>query len=140
MKTKPSWKPIAKGNRYCSSACGYGCTKEMYLRAVREANICKKQLGKKWKIHVWENLGWHWRVECFPFSVSGGRNPSGKMYYSVMTCDHRRQLGSGSYLWQGKDIESSDPRKVVRHEMHRIAKTVAALLEVHEAAEASLMK
>lgn len=137
---KLSWKPIAKGNKYCSPACGGGCTKLAYLQAKKEAAVCKKLLGKKWKVHIWENLGWCWAVECFPFSVRGNRSFTGKMFYYAMTCDDRAHLGAGSYLWQGKSIESIDPRKVIRHEVQRIEYTVGQLLELRSKAIAALFK
>lgn len=57
------WKPVLKGDVYCSLACGGGCKKAEYDRAVEEADKLCKKLGKNWKTRVWENLGWHWSVQ-----------------------------------------------------------------------------
>ncbi len=43
----------------CASWCGHGCTEEQYQKAVRRGAALAKQLGKRWKPRVWENLGWH---------------------------------------------------------------------------------
>lgn len=56
------WKPVLRGRRYCSPACGAGCTHNAFLRAKTKGNDLAAQLGKKWKVKVWENLGWHYCV------------------------------------------------------------------------------
>ncbi len=43
----------------CASWCGHGCTEQQYQTAVRHGAALAKQLGKKWKSRVWENMGWH---------------------------------------------------------------------------------
>ena len=53
-----SWKPRLQGEIYCSPACGGGCTKVAHDAAKKQASELAKQLGKGWKPHVWENLGW----------------------------------------------------------------------------------
>ena len=57
-----SWKPVRRGGIYCSPACGNNCSREAYDTACARAKALAKQLGRGWKAHVWENLGWHWRV------------------------------------------------------------------------------
>lgn len=55
-----SWKPRRNGRIYCAPACGHGCTYAAYQRAVKAAQRLADRLGKGWKPHVWENLGWHY--------------------------------------------------------------------------------
>lgn len=57
-----SWKARRRGALYCAPACGGGCTRAAYERAVSESKKLAKHLGKGWRPEVWENLGWHWKV------------------------------------------------------------------------------
>lgn len=60
------WNPVLNGPTYCSPACGAGCTREAFERAMtlseRLAKECESKLGGTWKPRVHENLGWHWSV------------------------------------------------------------------------------
>lgn len=62
MNQQPrDWNPVADGERYCSPACGRGCTREEYDAARKGAQELREQLpGDAWKPVVWENLGWHY--------------------------------------------------------------------------------
>jgi hypothetical protein len=57
-----SWEPQLRGEVYCSSACGGGCTKAAHDEAERRATELAKRMGEGWKPRVWENLGWHYAV------------------------------------------------------------------------------
>ncbi len=57
-----NWLPVRCGNVYCSPSCGSGCTKVAHDRAQREVALLVGQLGRDWTPHVWENMGWHFRV------------------------------------------------------------------------------
>ncbi len=61
-----NWTAKRKGTRYCSTACGHGCSFSEFLRAKSNARKLvarlKKSLGGKWTSRVWENLGWHYSV------------------------------------------------------------------------------
>lgn len=59
-----SREPVKKGPRFCSPACGAGCTWDAYSKARRSAAKLARELGKGWKPDVWEweCLGWHWQV------------------------------------------------------------------------------
>lgn len=57
-----NWKPQLRGEIYCSSACGGGCTKAAYDTATENATNLSKRLGPDWKPIVFENLGWHYKV------------------------------------------------------------------------------
>lgn len=56
------WTPVLKGDGYCSPACGGKCKKTAYDYAVQAADELAARLGQGWQPHVWENLGWHFRV------------------------------------------------------------------------------
>lgn len=57
-----SWKPIRRGAIYCSPGCGGGCQWAEYQNVKRIAEKTAKELGRGWKVEVWENLGWHCQV------------------------------------------------------------------------------
>lgn len=57
------WTPVAQpGGIYCSPRCGGGCTREAFDAAAAAAEALAKRLGRGWKPHVWENLGWHYEA------------------------------------------------------------------------------
>ena len=62
VMAKLSWKPVRRGKRYCSPACGRGCTKAAHNSAVYQSRRLAKRLGEGWKPGIWENLGWHYSV------------------------------------------------------------------------------
>lgn len=83
MKTKTRevnrWKPVRRGEIYCSPGCGYGCTHKAYLTACLKAERIARRCGPGWKPRVWENLGWHYAatspnnyVKVHPFREGGG--------------------------------------------------------------------
>jgi len=55
--------PVRKGEKYCSPACGFGCTWASYQRAVEESEALARRLGKGWVSHLWENGTWYWSVK-----------------------------------------------------------------------------
>lgn len=54
------WTPRRYKDRYCSPACGLGCTKAAYEHAVKSAAALADRLGDGWEPVVHENLGWFW--------------------------------------------------------------------------------
>jgi hypothetical protein len=72
-----SWAPIRKGPIYCSPGCGGKCTWAAHLQAKREAARLAKRLGPGWTPHVWENLGWHWKVQKGPLSIRAEKHRIG---------------------------------------------------------------
>ena len=71
-----SWTPRLSddGRLFCSPACGAGCTAEEHELAKRGATALARRLGRVfgsgWRSVVWENMGWHYRVEKGQCSVS----------------------------------------------------------------------
>lgn len=56
---KNSWKPIRRGEIYCSPGCGGNCRLEAHTLAIRNSKSLARKMGAGWKPRVWENLGWH---------------------------------------------------------------------------------
>jgi hypothetical protein len=77
MSNQLSWKPVRHGVIYCSPACGLGCTFEEHQEAELDALKLANRLsavdtdvkGGRWKVRVWENLGWHYSVSKGSVSV-----------------------------------------------------------------------
>jgi hypothetical protein len=77
------WTPVYDpgAHTFCSPLCGYGCTIEEYHHAVeagRGLAACldaaalrapKPALTGRWKPHIWENIGWHYRAELGCYKV-----------------------------------------------------------------------
>lgn len=79
-KRKKSWKPIRRGKVYCSPACGGGCTHAAYVKANKDAAMVRLTMRhpRNWKVHIWENLGWHWCVQAFDRKLSVRNGEDGK--------------------------------------------------------------
>ena len=119
-----SWGPLIDGERYCSPACGRGCTKAEYERAVKAAQALVKKLGYGWVPNVWENLGWYYKATslCGRLEVSPlmSRNPDAGLKHYYATLGER---------WTAQD---SSPRKAVTKVIAMARKDVkkyVALLE-----------
>lgn len=72
--SKGAWVPRRDGERYCSPACGCGCTFAAYEKACTDAQQLANQLGPGWTTNIWEGMGWHYNVEL----------PAGKGHLRVM--------------------------------------------------------
>jgi hypothetical protein len=66
------WMPVLKGKTYCSPACGSGCTKKAYDTAHAKAEKLAEQMGKGWRVYVWENMGWHYKVKNRELEIWAG--------------------------------------------------------------------
>jgi len=67
-KRKASWKPVTytyeNVPRYCSPACGRHCTWAEYRKTQAKTEKLARILGiDRWNVVLWENLGWHGKVE-----------------------------------------------------------------------------
>lgn len=63
MKRPLGWEPVAKPDgTYCSPACGGRCTQAAFDKATQDAKELASYMGEGWTPHVWENLGWYYRV------------------------------------------------------------------------------
>lgn len=57
------WTPVRRGKTYCSPGCGFDCLFADFERATHDADVLAARMGEGWKPVVWENGGWHYRVE-----------------------------------------------------------------------------
>lgn len=75
-----SWIPVWRGAVYCSPACGAGCLRSAYNRAVKAADDLAANLGSDWTSRVWENLDWHYEVisPCGRLKLSSGADIHGR--------------------------------------------------------------
>jgi len=93
-----SWEPKREGDRYCSSACGRGCTWQEYQEAVRKAQELVQELGvDNWEPHVWENLGWHFEV----ISKNGWWTIEPYTYRGKSVCEARELYSAGIRAYKG---------------------------------------
>ena len=86
---KGAWTPKLKGDIYCSPACGGDCTIHAYNEAQLKAyKLVARMKTKGWKIHVHENLGWHWRITRDNGRITISEVSSGKYECSFSTSEH----------------------------------------------------
>lgn len=119
---KLSWEPRSRGSIYCSSACGGDCTRGAYEFATKSAKALAKRLGKGWKPHVWENLGWHWIV------IKGkALSNSGIGFFEIS------QHGNSYFAWIQSSpqfiVEGEDPIKAFNKAIKQFDKYLEKLLE-----------
>lgn len=119
-----SWKPVKRGKLYCSPACGGGCTRAAFRAACDAAEACCLKMDRVdlWEIHVWENLGWHWRIER---KLDGGM---------LLTVDgdaggYHAMLGENGSCWSEwyDQAYSKTPQAAVDHRMNKAAAHVKRL-------------
>ena len=85
----PGWRPVPSGARavarFCSPACGAGCSLRAYDAAVRNAAVTASTLGPAWRPEVREAGGWRayavaadgrWRVRVDVLTLSGSGEPA----------------------------------------------------------------
>lgn len=122
-RKKLSWKPVRRGDVYCAPACGRGCKLEEYDRAVAGAEALAKDLGRGWKVRVWENLGWFFEVSRGGLRVSPilGRGNEGP-YMAFL--DRAGEVGA---IWS-EDGETA--REAIHAVIWRARKHVAELMAI----------
>ena len=113
MRKQDRWKPILRGDVYCSPACGSNCKKIAYNQAVKDSEALVKRLkGNGWRAKVWENSGWHYKAISGPIAVM----PSffkGKFW--CMIADDSNHAGCGASLWTPRPIgQHKDPNICVK--------------------------
>jgi hypothetical protein len=128
MPRKVSWTPRRRGNTYCSSACGHGCTWDEFQDAHRKAKeLCERLKGSGWKPLVFENMGWHWRAVSASIVVYPAHE-EGKFWCMI---DNRIPPVGGAGLWTGKHREFKDPNRAVREAMKVVGETMLRLNQVY---------
>lgn len=116
MEKSKRWAPVLKEDgTYCSPGCGRGCTKKEYDRACKDADnlvkLIKKGISGAWRAKVWENLGWHYSVQCGLLSLHCSNYPTGK-YYTVLTSLNPKHVGCGDSRLEV--ISGKNPVKLIR--------------------------
>jgi hypothetical protein len=119
-----SWKPKWRGDTYCSPACGGGCKRKDYNRALENAEKLAKELGPGWEPHVWENLGWWYSAHRGVLKV----HPTGHKGYTAY-------LGSADSAG-GKWAENgSTPKKAVKNVIKAARVDVDGVIAIVEEGE-----
>lgn len=94
MKTL-SWEPVRKGKKYCSPACGHGCTHAAYQIAQKKGAQLAARLGLDWRHEVIENFGWYYRALHVNASCSVLEINS-RSFYANLTLGNRQFLCDGT--------------------------------------------
>ena len=86
--------------------------------ATAAAKRClKKMRTSGWKIRVFENMGWHWRLQNGYLAVADvGYGKSTGRYHAMMSSVSG---ASGTPSWWYCDATSTDPNKVIRLQLRR---------------------
>lgn len=130
MKTKTvtiggSWTPRRRGKRYCSPACGFGCTYAQYQKAKKRAAALAAQLNQKgagWKPRVWENHGgWFYSAVLGDFDVQVyPPHLGGKEFWCSVHCPR-----AGQHSAYGRT-----PMEAVRKSLQEVRDTLDAAREL----------
>ncbi len=109
-KSKPKcdrWKPVRRGDVYCSPACGYDCKHEAFLLAHLNAERLARRCGPDWKPHVWENLGWHYAATSAGnfIKVHPSKALVGRPHYTVFF--GAPEGSGGEYTTQGPNLKAA---------------------------------
>ena len=97
---KFSERPRRQGAKYCSPACGRGCTWAEFEDANQSASRLANALGGDWEPKVWENLGWHYAAIHPHLSVS--ETTAGDGDYTVYVTRAVDGVG-GDWVAHGED-------------------------------------
>lgn len=123
-----NWIPVRRGQFYCSSACGGKCTWQAYQKAIKDAKACVKLMKSEgWNTIIWENLGWHWKIQKGAMSIY----KEGKTYSSLM--DDRIPGLGGALLWtlnSTRSLECTDPNRLVELQKRQCALVMCRLTAV----------
>ncbi len=96
--------------------------------------LLKRMKGKRWKLEVWNNLGWHCMVRNGPVQVHLD-NYCGKDY-SCLISDNLRDPSGGNIEWTTQDSKHfTDPNKAVAHELKSARKYLNRWTKAVEFAE-----
>ena len=55
-----SWTPKLWQGKFCSPACGRGCTLAEHNAAFQAGKKLAAECGPSFTVRIWENLGWHY--------------------------------------------------------------------------------
>jgi ribosome-associated translation inhibitor RaiA len=112
------WTPVLNGDVYCSPACGCGCKKAAYDKAVESANTLAATLGHGWEPNVWENCKWYYQVTKGDVTVTLERDG----YNAKINFDYIVE----NYILAISET-NTDPRCAVENLTLRLAEIIARL-------------
>jgi hypothetical protein len=120
-----NWKPKLNGKVYCALACGDGCTKAAYDKAVKDADALVARLkGSGWRPVVFENTGWHHRAISGPVQVY----PSGDGRFWAMIGSRPKGNAGGLAMWTPeRNPHFKDPNRAVRNALGYVEDRMAEL-------------
>jgi hypothetical protein len=120
------------GKIKCDKLCGRGCTRNEYERARRRAQAIRAALGKRWKVYLWDNLGWHHEVispdRYIRVSRLDGFGPPSFLAYISDTKGQPFVCWSGRASTPGKAVELA--KRELRKEIGNMRKTAEQLSRV----------
>lgn len=94
-----------------------------------------KDLGKGWKICVWENLGWHVCLKRGTISVSPGYHRNGKPTYFALMSDRKGEATGGAMIWHNDHPNFDTPSEAVIHQVQLARKVIDNLVDIVENSE-----
>jgi hypothetical protein len=123
--------PVLRGKIYCSSACGYGCTKRSYDEAVKAAGELTQRLERLscgWTSEIFENFGWCYKVTSGPVVFESGYP------VSVVSCfisehDVDPSRHGGSPIWTIAEV-NRDPILAATRQLDYAIESVSELLRI----------
>lgn len=129
------------GRATCKEETAAACLRDERCARAAGAALLKRMRGRGWKLHVWENLGWHYSVHSGAISVHVSRRLGGVPTYWALMSDSLPARGgvacSGAMIWSDPNHEQfADPNRAVRHQL-RLAQVVVASLTRTVAATAA---
>jgi len=113
-----NWTPKLRGNVFCSSACGSGCTLAQYHKAKEWAEWLALKCGPGWKPVVTENMGWFAKATKGKATVY----KDGARLYSCFFSVNHQFIGTGS-----------SPKYAIRDALNRAlehTESIAVAIEV----------
>jgi hypothetical protein len=120
---KYQWIPRKGPNGvFCSPSCGFGCKQVAYDRVVREGKNLAEHMGPGWKMKVWDNLGWHYKVrngvvDLHPKRQGDCREGTYSIYgYQVFFNSDKQFIGDGDT----PELALADALKKVKNSVDRI--------------------
>ena len=114
------WTPVRHSDTYCAPGCGRGCTWKEYQRALRKAEALRRKMKTgDWRIHVHDNLGWHYSIVC------GGLG----CYRQIEVFEYDGEYHAGLFGGTPSEVHVSeyfkDPNKAVAAQLQRIRQVTA---------------
>lgn len=112
------WRPVLKGEVFCSPACGAKCKKADYDRVVEAANLLINKLGEGWEPDIWENGGWYYSITKGNVKVS----PYGDTFTAQLKADY---ISEGHVLLIQQT--EADPRLAVGNLVLKLSEIITRL-------------